>query len=437
MRTRWIPILFLGLAGPVGAVTIEVPADQPTIQAGIDAAQAGDTVRVACGTYREHDIAMKSGVWLRSRTGDPACVTVDAERLGRVFRCDDVDAAAGIEGLTITGAYLEGYWPTSRGGGIALHRSSPTIRACVFTGNEAQAGGGGCFAYASESIIEDCVFSNCAGVDGGGIYVDDAAPKIRDCTFYDNESLFWGGAIFCENHASTRITGCTIVRNSAYEGSGIWCVNECQVILENSLVAYNIRGVGIFAALDPGHDCTVTVACSDAFDNVGANYGGTLEDQTGISGNISSDPLICGLEELDLRLAGASPCLPQNNDCGVLMGAYGEGCLATAGIADGESNSTPARRIGTFPNPFRASTEIRFHLESAAPVALHAFDPAGRMVREILGGSVHPSGNHVVSWNGRDDGGRRLAGGVYLLRLRVGDQTLDRKVVLLGNGETR
>ena len=36
---------------PATAATIHVPDDQPTIQAGIDAASAGDTVLVACGDY--------------------------------------------------------------------------------------------------------------------------------------------------------------------------------------------------------------------------------------------------------------------------------------------------------------------------------------------------------------------------------------------------
>jgi hypothetical protein len=38
------------------ASTINVPADQPTSQAGINAASNGDTVLVAAGTYTEHQL---------------------------------------------------------------------------------------------------------------------------------------------------------------------------------------------------------------------------------------------------------------------------------------------------------------------------------------------------------------------------------------------
>lgn len=58
----WI-VLALGLASgsPLDAVTIAVPADQPTIQAGLDAAQPGDVVLVAAGVYNEKIVFPRSG----------------------------------------------------------------------------------------------------------------------------------------------------------------------------------------------------------------------------------------------------------------------------------------------------------------------------------------------------------------------------------------
>ena len=83
---------FLALALPLHAATVEVPGEQPTIQAGIDAAGVGDTVLVACDTYYEHDIVLKSGVVLLSETGEADCVTIDAQHLGRVLYCSGADS---------------------------------------------------------------------------------------------------------------------------------------------------------------------------------------------------------------------------------------------------------------------------------------------------------------------------------------------------------
>lgn len=437
MRKHWILSLMAGVWGAVGiaaptfATTIHVPADQPTIQAGITAAQPGDVVLVSCGTYHEHDIVMKSGVALRGETGDPACVTIDAQGLGRLIRCDGVDAAASIEGFTFTGGFLPGYGLESRGGAIWLATSSPTIRNCVFRGNEGEAGGGGIFLYDSSSLIEDCVFSGNAGVDGGGIYIDHAAPTIHGCTFFDNEALFWGAGIFCENWSSPKIHECTIVHNDGWEGGGIWAVYACTLTIENTLVAYSTRGGGVVGAVDSGQDCVFDIRCSDGFGNAGGNYGGTVEDPTGSDGNIAEDPLFCDPKHDDYSVTGDSPCLPQNNDCGVLIGAHGPGCALTMDVADGTLLAGAAPMIAARPNPFRTSVELRFTLAVPGEVSLSLVDPAGRVVRELLGTRGERAGAHAIEWDGRDDGGREVARGIYFARLNVDGRVTSTQVIAI------
>jgi hypothetical protein len=83
------------------------------------------------------------------------------------------------------------------------------------------------------------------------------------------------------------------------------------------------------------------------------------------------------------------------------------------------------------PNPFRATTVIRFGLESPADVHLRIYDVAGRLVRVLDSGGVMPAGHHEVSWEGRNDGGRAVATGIYFCRLQAGDFTQTRRMVIV------
>ena len=83
------------------------------------------------------------------------------------------------------------------------------------------------------------------------------------------------------------------------------------------------------------------------------------------------------------------------------------------------------------PNPFSAATTIHLSgiAHGAEAIELQIFDVSGRKVKEI---SLLPLNfSLAVTWDGRDDEGREVAPGVYFLRLRSGDHTASKKVLLV------
>lgn len=82
------------------------------------------------------------------------------------------------------------------------------------------------------------------------------------------------------------------------------------------------------------------------------------------------------------------------------------------------------------PNPFRTSTTIAFDMPRAGTVTLRVLDLSGRAVRTLANGRTGAGLQHLV-WDGRDDEGRALAPGVYLVRVQAGERSLTRRVALV------
>jgi len=82
------------------------------------------------------------------------------------------------------------------------------------------------------------------------------------------------------------------------------------------------------------------------------------------------------------------------------------------------------------PNPFNPSTTIGFSLAREGRVELSIYDARGALVRTLVDGS-RPAGDQQVVWNGRDDGDRQVAAGVYLYRLRADGREIQRKMTLV------
>jgi len=82
------------------------------------------------------------------------------------------------------------------------------------------------------------------------------------------------------------------------------------------------------------------------------------------------------------------------------------------------------------PNPFNPGTEIRFTVHRAGEGSLRVYDAQGRLLRTLHGGWF-ATGPQVFAWDGRDDGGREVASGLYVYRLELSGQVGTRKMLLV------
>jgi hypothetical protein len=126
-------------------------------------------------------------------------------------------------------------------------------------------------------------------------------------------------------------------------------------------------------------------------------------------------------------------CADQAN---TLNYAYLEVCAKTAlgavailaGLVSVETPSFALHQ--NYPNPFNAGTALSYSLAAPAEIELAVYDVSGRRVALIERSSRGP-GEHSLVWDGRDREGRRLASGLYFLRLRAGGAESVRKIVIL------
>jgi len=83
-----------------------------------------------------------------------------------------------------------------------------------------------------------------------------------------------------------------------------------------------------------------------------------------------------------------------------------------------------------YPNPFNPQTYIDFSLPFAQTVSLLIYDERGRLVRTLVDGVAREGENHII-WNGKDNGGRGVASGVYHYVLKSQSGELKHKMTLI------
>ena len=107
---------------------------------------------------------------------------------------------------------------------------------------------------------------------------------------------------------------------------------------------------------------------------------------------------------------------------------YYDGGEPVAGVGDPVAGPA-AVRLTSAPNPFRATTELRFDLAAAGPYEIEVFDVTGKRVNVFRGAGR--AGVNLVRWDGRDERGHPAGAGVYHLRLTAGGRAESRRAVLV------
>jgi len=134
-------VMALHFGGVASAGIINVPADEPTIQAAILSAGIGDEIVVAQGTYFESIDFLGKAITVRSSDPtNPAVVSltiIDAGNAGHGVAFSNGESSNTIfDGFTVT------HGTETNGGGIFCQNTSPTISNCVVSRNSATIGGG-------------------------------------------------------------------------------------------------------------------------------------------------------------------------------------------------------------------------------------------------------------------------------------------------------
>jgi len=99
------------------------------------------------------------------------------------------------------------------------------------------------------------------------------------------------------------------------------------------------------------------------------------------------------------------------------------------GIGDLASTRKSTLRMN-YPNPFNTSTTFEYSIAKPTTVQMDVFNVKGMKVKTLVD-SPHQAGEFNILWNGTDDTGQYLPGGIYLYRLKTDEVTFTKRCVLL------
>ena len=83
-----------------------------------------------------------------------------------------------------------------------------------------------------------------------------------------------------------------------------------------------------------------------------------------------------------------------------------------------------------FPNPFITTTNIPFSIPADGTVRARIYSPMGQHIKTILWADQY-QGQNIISWDGTNEAGTKVASGTYICRLEFEDQKIGNRLVFM------
>ena len=83
-----------------------------------------------------------------------------------------------------------------------------------------------------------------------------------------------------------------------------------------------------------------------------------------------------------------------------------------------------------YPNPFNPETTISYSVKNAGPVSINIFNIKGQRINTLVNESK-AAGNYKVVWKGLDNNNKKVASGIYFYRMKSGNYTSTKKMILM------
>ena len=466
IRVILIGCLFILMFVGANATIIHIPADQPTIQLGLNFANSGDTVLVSTGIYYENIIWPEvNGIVLLSESGAEQTI-IDGNNVANTIKLEYyylIDTTTVIDGFTICNGNATG---TFGGGGIYAH-ANPIIQNCIIENNTAptMGGGGGILHHlGGKAIIRYNIIHNNSteeeGELGGGIYLCVSQADIYGNIIYDNYAEFGGGGIGCYKTDNHFIKNNQIYNNTSGQGSGIRFHTTLICLVEDNEVHHNLangRGGGIFFTNSSYLEIIGNqIHHNESLENgggIGVPYGEgayqTIIHQNdiflnsaegngaGIYYELANDTLNA---ENNWWGDASGPYNEQLNPNGTGNEVYGtvdfipwalEPFFPYTEISD--NNYPEVQNINklfqNYPNPFSSSTAISFNLatKSHEKAKIKIYNVKGQSVKKLL----IVNGQSSIKWDGKDEKCSHLSSGIYFYQLQIDNKVIDTKKCLI------